>query len=138
MPSKLKTAKMFLNIYGAILLVFGLVLGFGFIIAGIFFPGDRTRDANLAGLIFGSFMGIFFLLVMGGWGAFHLITARALERRKHWAKTATIVLGILMLGSFPIGTIFGVFTLVGIFDSESETWLENKTQVAAAQHTHAK
>lgn len=133
MPKKLQTAKTLLNIYGGILLVFGIVFGFGFLIAGIFFRGAGSSDATLFSALFGSAVGIFFLIFMGGIGAFHLFTAKALENRKPWAKVAATILGILMLGSFPLGTIFGVFILVGIFDTSSESWFES-TAVVTEEH----
>jgi len=51
---------------------------------------------------------------IAGWG---------LSKRKAWARILTIVLGILSLPSFPIGTAIGVYALVIMFNEETKTVL---------------
>lgn len=66
-------------------------------------------------------IGLFTLLIsvpgiVAGWG---------LLGYRPWARILTIVLGILNLLGFPIGTILGVYTLVVLFDNRSSELFTN-------------
>jgi type II secretory pathway component PulF len=50
--------------------------------------------------------------------AFYFLTYRAVQQGKSWGRIAAIVLFILALLNFPLGTILGVFGLIGAFDAE--------------------
>ena len=42
----------------------------------------------------------------------HFMIARGAQRRAGWARICSMILGILMLPGFPIGTIVGIYLLV--------------------------
>jgi hypothetical protein len=52
--------------------------------------------------------------VIAGWG---------LAKRKSWARALTIVLAVLTLPSFPIGTAIGVYALMVMFDEQAKKLL---------------
>lgn len=136
MPSKLKTAATLLNIYGWLMILVGAVFAiffFGLGLTGLF----SNDSATAFGSIFvGSFVGIIVLVFLVGIGIFHVVTAKAMRDKKSWARVAGIVLGILMLGSFPLGTIFGIFILIGVFEKDSEHWLEGTVSHSTSTPEH--
>lgn len=58
-----------------------------------------------------------FLLVLGLPG---LIGGFGLLRRRPWARTLVLVLGILNLVNFPFGTLVGIYTLYVLFRVDVE------------------
>ncbi|RKZ27794.1 hypothetical protein DRQ29_02975 [bacterium] len=47
---------------------------------------------------------------------------REILHKKNWAKTVGIILAILMLFSFPIGTTLGIIILIDLFSDEGKQW----------------
>src|SRR5688572_9379374 len=50
---------------------------------------------------------LFFLIPL----LFHFFVAKGAKQGKSWARRASMVIGILMLFGFPIGTIIGVYLI---------------------------
>ncbi|MBI2449020.1 hypothetical protein HYV49_01865 [Candidatus Pacearchaeota archaeon] len=50
-------------------------------------------------------------LFIFAFGVFQFFVAGGLLKKESWARTSAIVLGILMLFSFPIGTFIGIITI---------------------------
>jgi|GEM_PF-3036930 len=63
------------------------------------------------------FLGVL-ILIIAGFFVLHLSVARGLLRRKGWARQASIVLALLLLTAFPIGTIFGAIILSRMFGKQ--------------------
>jgi len=49
-------------------------------------------------------------------------TLRAVQQGKSWGRVVAIVIFILGLFNFPVGTALGVFGLIGAFDAEVTTY----------------
>ncbi len=123
MPQKLKTANILLKVYGWLLIAVGIVVIVFGALAGLFTAvSDEYPGGLVAGAIFGGSIAAFVMIFLIAWGIFHLVVANAVAKKQAWARIAMIILAILMLGSFPVGTIFGVFIMIGIFDIEAEKW----------------
>ena len=91
----------FLSLLAAIILF--VILG---IAGGIAFANDQRPVAGFLGIV-GVVAGIFLALlslpgIIGGWALF---TGRS------WGRPVIIVLGILELLNFPLGTALGIYTL---------------------------
>ena len=84
-----------------------------FIIGGGLISGDSEAMA-ITTIVAVSVLGFMLLLALPG-----LLAGWGLLRRKSWARVLTIILGVLNLLSFPIGTIVGVYTLWVLLQSES-------------------
>ena len=56
------------------------------------------------------------------WLVFQFFTYRALNEGKGWARIAAIVIAILGLLNFPVGTALGIFMLIGAFDPEVQQY----------------
>jgi len=91
-------------VYGVILLLIGIAIAF-FVIGGGMISGDRTAMLATGGV------GIFILCLLFAIAVPNLIAAWGLFRFQPWARILAIILGVLHLFSFPIGTALGVYTL---------------------------
>ena len=123
-PQSIKTAKVIMQIYGWLLVIAGIILALVFIGMGIFAFSQGTRDSAAAGF-FTLFMGIIsggIILVLG---FITLKAAKAVEDRKNWGKVFGIIIGIFALTNFPIGTLLGIFILIGLLGKDSEGWFVN-------------
>ena len=91
-------------VYGALLLLIGIVCGF-FIFGGGMISGDRTAMLATGG------MAMVIVIVLFALSVPNLIAAWGLFRFRPWARILAIILGVLHLFSFPLGTALGVYTL---------------------------
>jgi predicted ferric reductase len=91
-------------VYGAILLLIGAMIAF-FVVGGGMISGDRTAMLATGGV------GIFILCLLFLIAVPNLIAAWGLFRFQPWARILAIILGVLHLFSFPLGTALGVYTL---------------------------
>jgi hypothetical protein len=99
-------------------IVFGLFSAFiavvvlGGTVVGAAFAGSFANSAivGLAGGFAAIFLGVMAALqLLAGWG---------LLQRKPWARILTIVLGVISLIRFPLGTALGVYTLWVLLSKE--------------------
>lgn len=60
------------------------------------------------------------IVFLGIGGIVAIAAGGALKARRSWARMAIIVLSVLNLLSFPIGTAVGVFSLIVLFDSSAK------------------
>ena len=102
----------YLNIVlGAITLLVGFFLAF--IVAGSgMISGDETAMwvTSLVGGGLGFFIGAMGAVsILGGWG---------LLKRQEWARILIIILSILSLPGFPIGTALGIYGLWVLFSEQ--------------------
>jgi hypothetical protein len=113
--------KQHVNILGwtyIILGIFGIMLAIvlGLFLAGIgMLTGDQVAN-NILLVIAVIVGGISALLSVPG-----VVAGIGLLAFKPWARVLTIILGILNLPGFPVGTVLGVYTLYVMLDDETST-----------------
>jgi hypothetical protein len=95
--------------------VLGILFGFGvalLVAGGGWISGDAVavRVTSIVAICIGSV--VFFLSVPG------VLTGIGLLSLRLWGRFLAILLGILNLPSFPIGTALGVYTLYVMLDNE--------------------
>lgn len=100
-------------VYGAILLLIGVIAGF-FIFGGGMISGDRTAMLATGGVA------IFIVCLLFLISVPNLIAAWGLFRFQPWARILAIILGVLHLFSFPVGTALGVYTLWVLLSAETQ------------------
>jgi len=85
-------------------LMLSLIYGVGFIIYLLIFfrYGVSVERGGL--IIFASFF-------LGALFALHLIISKGARNKKEWAKYTSIIIAVIMLIGFPIGTIIGIYLL---------------------------
>ena len=116
-----------LSVLFMILGVLGLLAAIGFFLAGAggvatILAQDQSSDAQLGAAWVGGCMTFVAALIgilsipcfIAGWG---------LSKRKAWSRMLTIILAVLSLPSFPIGTAVGVYALVIMLNDETKTIL---------------
>ena len=84
-------------------------------VAGLAAPdvsaGERTLLATIA-LFIGGFIALLSVpSLLAGWG---------LLRRKHWARIVAIILAVLHLFNFPVGTLTGGYSLWVLLDDDTK------------------
>ena len=88
--------------------IFGTLIAltvFGGTMFGAAFAGSFANSA-IVGIT-----GTFVSLLLGGASVLHVVAGWGLLARAPWARILTIVLGVIALIRFPLGTILGVYTL---------------------------
>jgi hypothetical protein len=94
------------------------VLLFGYFIYGLTIePELAMMSMMLSGKLLGAFGGLFLAILLH-------FTSKGLLKQKKWARIVTMILGILMLFGFPIGTIIGVLLIYGT----TKGWPEQQTE----------
>ncbi|MCK4665459.1 hypothetical protein KAU33_01835 [Candidatus Dependentiae bacterium] len=121
MPASLITARIVIQIYGWFLMIISVGAALVLFSMGIlaFFQGGS--DGVAAGFALFGF-GIFLIIFFGGIGFTANKAGKAIKERKNWGRIFGIILAILSVGIFPIGTLAAVFIFIGLFSRESEGW----------------
>ena len=87
---------------------------------------------RMGGLDFFLPRGLFSLgIFLGLFGILHLVLAWGLFERQTWARALGLVLGILALLRFPLGTALGIYTLWVLAPEESSREYDRLSQPRA-------
>ena len=119
METHLKVTAVLFILMGVVLIFLAVLMSLVFSVVGgvVGASGEEDAVVALAALGLTGVALTIFLLVMSvpyiicGWG---------LWKRRSWARIMGIVLAILALLEFPIGTAFGVYALIILFKGETE------------------
>jgi hypothetical protein len=106
-----------LGILGIVVAVAFLLLGAG--TAATILSQDNSNEARVGAAWAGGCITIIAALfglmsipsIIAGWG---------LSQHKSWARILTIILAILSLPQFPVGTAIGIYALVILFNDEAK------------------
>jgi len=124
MPSKVKTAKIILQVMGWLTIVSAVIFFIGFIIGSVIIGTSGEEGALTGSAIMGG-VGLIIAIISAVFGVLYLLTAKGITNKKNWAKIVGIILGILSLPGIPIGTILGIFILIGLLGGEANAWFES-------------
>jgi len=85
-----------------------------------------TEDAQGAAIVGGMGIGvaIFGIIISVIFGILYFLIAKNIPLKKDWARILGIIFAILMLFSFPIGTVIGIILLINISSDEFKNWWE--------------
>ena len=87
-----------------------LMVVFGLIIANVYIPGQQESILVTSGVLCFFIPGI----------AADFAAGLGLLQYKAWARILAIILGIINLILFPIGTALGIYTLIIMFNEETK------------------
>jgi hypothetical protein len=120
MESHIKVLGWLYIIFGVIGLLITACLGI-IIIGGGFISQDdlAIRTTIIVAILIGIFM-----LVVSLPG---IVAGLGLLQYRPWARILTIILGILNLPGFPIGTILGIYTLIILLDERSSELFDQRS-----------
>ena len=94
-------------IYGILMIIVAVFLFAGGAVLST--TGTFSNALPLAGIAGGALVAAaVFMLILG---VIYIILGKAIKKFKLWAKVVQIILAIIGLFSFPIGTIVGIFML---------------------------
>ncbi len=127
LPQKAKTVVTIYKVMAWITIILGtlgsiIAMISGGLVTGVLAMGDDSWAAIAGGLtiVFG-LIGIVMSVIFG---ILYFMIAKHLPLKKDWARILAIIFGILMLFSFPIGTVLGIILLINIFSDEFKAWWE--------------
>lgn len=118
MNSKVKMARICILIEAWLGIISSvIVLAMTFLGVGVL----NSYDSQIGGLAFGAFMGIFGLVGLA-LSILAFFVAKGIRDKANWARIVGIILGILNLTGFPIGTLLGVLILIGLLGEDASEW----------------
>ncbi len=95
--------------------ILGLIVG-GIIFALLFFVGsfvDQSEAQTIINIIAKILMTVIIILSIPG-----IIAGVGLLKRKEWARILTLILSVLNLVNFPVGTAVGVYSIWAMVQPE--------------------
>ena len=104
--------------------ILGLIIG-GLIFTILFFIGDFVDDADaqtVLTIIANIIMVVIVILSIPG-----IIAGIVLLKRKEWARILTLILSVLDLINFPIGTAVGAYSIWALVQPEVVEQFKNKS-----------
>ena len=113
MDTHIKVLGFIYIIFGSILVVLGLML-LGIIGGSGLISGDR-QAIFVTGVVGTALAAFFVILAIPS-----IIAGIGLLKRREWARILTIILGVLHLFGFPIGTAIGVYTLYVLLNDQTK------------------
>ncbi len=121
MPDRIKTARLCLIVAGCLkFAVAGLFL-FILVIGGMYIGWKGPRADLLGNALVGG-LGVALFAAAVAWGVFDVIAASGIGRGRPWGRILGIVLGVVMLPLFPVGTLLALFVLFGLLGREAGDW----------------
>ena len=106
-----------LGILGIVVAVAFMALGAG--TAATILAQDDSNEAKVGAAWAGGCI-TFIAALFGIMAIPSIIAGWGLSQRKSWARILTIILAILSLPQFPVGTAIGVYALVILFNDETK------------------
>ncbi|MGB8959940.1 MAG: hypothetical protein WCC00_13105 [Candidatus Aminicenantales bacterium] len=121
MPDSIKTTRI------SFVVAAGLEFATAALLLFIFFSGAAligwgTERSSLLGSALLGAAGIFLAAGFTVFGIADLVIASAIAKGRPWARLAGIVMAILMLVGFPVGTILGIIALMGLLGQDARDW----------------
>lgn len=131
MPERVSLDRKIIRVFAVLGLITFLV-SLGLLILARLNLGSGGELRQLAGADFFEKFGLW--LAMGSllFALAGLKTASGIKAARRWAWPASLVLAIILLALFPLGTIFGLKLLFDLFSGEVKTWFRTSGHIPAA------
>ena len=110
-------------VFGAL----GVLGGLFFMIMFLFFApmiGASGEEGAAAGAAIFASVGLAGGIVIIGMSAFEIIVGLKLQAHKPWARVVQIILGVLALPGFPVGTALGAYYLWAMLNKDTAVLFE--------------
>jgi hypothetical protein len=121
MPDSIKTTRI------SFVVAAGLEFATAALLLFIFFSGAAligwgTERSSLLGSALLGAAGIFLAAGFAVFGIAGLVIASGIAKGRPWARIAGIVMALLLVVGFPIGTILGTIALMGLLGRDARDW----------------
>ncbi|MGB9907681.1 MAG: hypothetical protein ACPLRR_09900 [Candidatus Saccharicenans sp.] len=124
MPEKVRLIRQIIKALASLsLLTFFVTIGLLVLARLSLGPGNELRQ--LAGVDFLLSRGLAVAIISLLFGIAGLKTASGIKHGRRWSWPASLVLAILLLALFPLGTIFGLKVLFDLFHREVKDWFRH-------------
>ncbi len=121
MPDSIKTTRISFVVAAGLDFATAALLLFLFFAGGALIGWGTERAGLLGSALLGG-TGIVLTVVFVAFGVIALLVAAGIARGRAWARYAGIVLAVLYLLAFPIGTVLGIIALSGLFGRDAGDW----------------
>jgi hypothetical protein len=91
----------------------------------LFLPALGAISGDPDGAVVLGFIGTGLGILMALLGLPGLVAGYGLLKRKPWARTLALVLGLLNLVNIPLGTVIGVYTLLVLLQQSATDYFDN-------------
>ncbi|NOY23252.1 MAG: hypothetical protein GXO70_07060 [Acidobacteria bacterium] len=113
METHVKVVAILHLVFSGMMLLMGLMVAI-LVVSGGLISGDKTAIAITSGL------GFFFAVLFVCLSVPAILGAIGTLKLKNWGRILLIIVGILNLPGFPVGTALGAYTLWVLFQKETE------------------
>jgi hypothetical protein len=107
----------------------GLLGAIGVLFSGVF---GSMFSGSLTGFVVGGATSALVSIMLGAVSLFGLISGFGLLNHQQWARYVALVVACFRLFNFPIGTIFGAYTLWVLLNAETKRIFETGAMPSAA------
>lgn len=121
MPDSIKTTRICLVVAAGLAIATAALVLFIFL-SGAVLVGWGTERSELLGSALLGATGIMLAVLFAAYGVFSLFTAAAIAKGRPWSRIAGLVLAILPLPAFPVGTVLGILALKGLLGADARAW----------------
>ena len=121
MPNSIKTTRMALVVAAGLEFATAALLLFIFL-AGAAFIGWGTERAGLLGSVLLGAAGPFLAAGFAAFGVIDLVVAAGIVKGRPWARYAGILVSVIYLIAFPVGTVIGIVGLSGLLGRDARDW----------------
>ena len=107
----------------------GVLRALAVLVGGVF---GSAMSGSLGGFVGGAIGSVIGAIVVGCFAVFGLIAGFGLLNHQQWARYVAIIVAIFGLFNFPFGTLFSVYTLWVLLNSETKQIFTLGTPATAA------
>lgn len=122
MATHLKVTAMLFVLAGVLLVFMALLMSLFFGILGGVVGASGEENAGLAVAILG-LSGAALTIILLVLGIPYIICGWGLYRRRRWSRVMGIILAAIALTKIPLGTAFGIYALIILFQKDTEKLL---------------
>jgi len=121
MPDSIKTTRISFIVAAGLAFATAALLLFIFFSGAVLIGWGTERSGLLGSALLGA-TGIFLAAVFVAFGVADLIIASGIAKGRPWSRIAGIVMAVLLLAVFPVGTVLGAIALMGLLGRDAGDW----------------
>jgi hypothetical protein len=121
MPDSIKIARIAFVVAAGLKIATAALFLFIFV-SGAVLVGWGTERAGLLGSALLGAAGIFMAVLFAAFGVADLVIAGGIAKGRPWSRVAGAAMAVVLLIGFPVGTVLGVLTLMGLLGRDARDW----------------
>jgi len=124
MPEKVSLSNKIIRVFSSLFLITSLT-ALSLIILTELRLGQDQELRSLTGADFLMSRGLLVMILSFFLSLTGLITSSGITKRKRWSWLASLIMAMLLILLFPVGTIFGLKLLLCLFNREVKNWFRS-------------